>query len=552
MDNRRRKLKRTTKVLSVLTKYGFDEIFARSNVWNIIPANILEKNKRAKGALSLTVYERFRMALEELGPTYIKFGQMFSTRSDLLPPELITELQKLQDEVPSGAINVKERITSELNIDPDEYFSLIEDKPLAAASISQVFKAILKSGETVILKIKRDDIQEIIESDLVMMKYLVRQLENYKAEIKKLNLTEVLKAFEKSIHCELSLLNEFSNIERFGKNFANVRNICVPKVYRELSNNNILCMDFIDGIKVTDIDKIVQNGIDIKTIARQGTDLYMTQMLDHGFFHADPHAGNIFVLNDGRIAFIDFGLMVSLMPSDKENLEDLILYLIRKEPEKFVSTLKKVAVDYSVKNEDNLVRGVFEFIEMISTSSLNNINLGKTINQLKMLLQENDVTLPEYLYLLMRGIILLESIGRKLDPEINLVEILKPYTEAIVKKKFSPKNIASKGLNSIKSFADNMADLPEESLDIIRKIKRNELTIKHEIREMPEMIDRIKKTSDSLVLAIIISALSIGSAILVMADTAPKIYGIPVLGFLGFLISAILGISISISMLRRK
>ena len=552
MDNRKRKLKRTTKVLSVLTKYGFDEIFVRSRIRKIIPENILDKNKRAKGALSLTVYHRIRMALEELGPTYIKFGQMFSNRDDMLPPELIAELQKLQDEVPAEVINIREKITNELNIDPEEYFTLIEDKPLAAASISQVFKAILKTGETVILKIKRDNIQEIIESDLLIMKSLVKQLENYKAEIKKLNLMQILETFEKSIHNELSLLNELSNIERFGKNFAKISNICVPKTYRELSNNNILCMDFIDGIKVTDIEKLIRSGLDIKTVARQGMDLYMTQVLDHGFFHADPHAGNIFVLHDGRIAFIDFGTMVSLMPSDKENLEDLILFFIRKNPEKVVSTIKKIAVDYSVKNEDKLQRGVFELIEMISASSLENINVGKTIKQLKTLLQENDVTLPEYLYLLMRGIILLEGIGQKLDPEINLIKILEPCTEEIIRRKFSAKNIAAKGIENIKILAESMTALPEETLDLIRKVKNNELKITHEIAGMPEMKDTIKKTSDRLVLAIIISALSIGSAILVMADIAPKIYGVPVLGFLGFLISAILGISIVISMLRRK
>ena len=552
MDNRKRKLRRTTKVLSVLTKYGFDEIFARSSIRNIIPENILKKNKRAKDALSSTVYHRIRMALEELGPTYIKFGQMFSNRDDMLPPELIAELQKLQDEVPAEAINIREKITDELNIDPEEYFTFIEDKPLAAASISQVFKATLKTGETVILKIKRDNIQKIIESDLMIMKSLVKQLENYKAEVKKLNLMQILETFEKSIHHELSLLNELSNIERFGKNFAKTSNICVPKTYRELSNNNILCMDFMDGIKVTDIEKLIQNGLSIKTIARQGMDLYMTQVLDHGFFHADPHAGNIFVLHDGRIAFIDFGAMVSLMPSDKENLEDLILFLVRKNPEKFVSTIKKIAIEYSVKNEDKLQRDVFELIEMISASSLENIDVGKIIKQLKSLLQENDVTLPEYLYLLMRGIILLEGIGKNLDPEINLLEILKPYTEEIIRKKLSPVNLATQGFDSIKSLADSMTALPEETLDLIRKIKNNDVRITHEIAGLPEMRDTLKKTFDSLVLAIIIAALSIGSAILVVADIAPKIYGIPVLGFLGFLISAILGTSITISMFRRN
>jgi ubiquinone biosynthesis protein len=552
LDKNIRKLTRTTKVLSVLTKYGFDEIFSRSYIRKIIPETILEKNKKTKEALSLTVYQRIRMALEELGPSYIKFGQMFSSRDDMLPAELITELQKLQDEVPAEVINVREKIANELNIEPEEYFIEIEEKPLAAGSLSQVFKAILKTGEKVILKIKRDNIREIIESDLLMMKYLVKQLENYNAEVRKLNLIEVLKTFEKSIHSELSLLNESGNIERFGKNFANAGNICVPKIYRELSNNNMLCMDFMDGIKVTDIEKLKQNGIELKTVARQVMDLYLTQVLDHGFFHADPHAGNIVVLHDGRLAFIDFGTMVSLMPSDKENLEDLILFLIRKKPEKFVSTIKKIAVDYSVQNEDKLKRGVYELIEMISSSSLKNINVGTAINQLKALLQENDVTLPEYLYLLMKGILLLECIVRKLDPEINLTEILKPYTEEIIKNRLSLTNLAAKGFENVKSLAESINAFPEETLELIRKINHNELKITHEISGMQEMKAAIMTTSDRLVVAVIIAALSIGSAILVMADIAPRIYGIPVLGFLGFLVSAILGISITISMLRRK
>jgi len=477
---------------------------------------------------------------------------MFSNRSDLLPQELIVELQKLQDEVPADGINVREKIIKELNIDPEAYFTEIGDKPLAAASISQVFRATLKTGESVILKIKRDNILDIIESDLVMMRSLVRQLEKKKPETRRIKLPSILDTFEKAIHIELSLQNEWNNIERFRKHFANNGNICVPETYPKLSNNNILCMDYIDGLKVTDMDSLLRAGLDIKKVARQGTDLFMTQVLDHGFFHADPHAGNIFVLPDGRIAFIDFGTMVGLMPSDRKNLENIIVCIILNNPEMLVPAFKKIAVDYSVQNEDKLRRDIFELFEMVGASSLASLDLTRIFSQLRTLLLENDVTLPEYLYQLMRGLIHMEGIGKKLDPEINLVELLKPYYEKILKNRYSPKTLAEKGFDTIKSLTDSITHLPVETLDIIHKIKNNEIKIIHEFPEMREVKVAISKTIDRLVLAVIISALSIGSAILVMSDLAPRIYGIPVLGFLGFLISAILGISISISMLRGK
>lgn len=484
LKHRSKILKRTTKVLSVLAKYGFDEIFSRGRLRSIIPAKIRNKSIPSNGAISLTVYQRIRMALEELGPTYIKLGQMFSNRTDLLPQELIVELQKLQDEVPADGIIVREKIEKELNIDPEAYFSKIEDKPLAAASISQVFRATLKTGERVILKIKRENILDIIESDLVMMRSLVRQLEKKKPEIKRLKLPKILDTFEKSIRIELSLQNEFNNIERFRKHFAGTGNICVPGTYPKLSNNNILCMDYIDGIKVTDIDNLIRAGLDIKIVARQGADLYVSQVLDHGFFHADPHAGNIFVLPDGRISFIDFGTMVGLMPSDKKNLEDIIVCIILNKPEMLVSVFKKIAVDYSVQNEEKLRRDIFEFLEMIGASSLANLDFSRIFNQLRTLLQENDVNLPEYLYQLMRGLIHLEGIGKKLDPEMNLVELLKPYYKNILKNRYSPKSIAEKGFDNIKSLTDCITHLPEETLDLIRKIKNNEIKITHELAEV--------------------------------------------------------------------
>ncbi len=545
-----RKLKRTAAMVAVLSKYGFGEVFERSGLKKLIPG----RKRDATGAKvqSLTVYERIRLALEELGPAYIKLGQMFSNRGDLLPAPLITELRKLQDEVPPEEMDVWKKLEEELPLDPSEHFKSIAPVPVAAASIAQVYRALLMNGRQVVLKVKRSDIQEVIESDLLIMKDLLMLLEAYSDEIKSLKLLNVLEAFEGAIHNELSLLGELANIERFARNFSGVPGIVVPQTYRQYSNNNVLCMDFIDGIKVSNIQALHAKGFDPPSIARQGFSLYMKQILDHGFFHADPHPGNILVTPDGEIAFIDFGTMAALMPADKENLENLILCLIRKEPKKFISVVKRIALDYSVKNETRLERDIYTLIDMADASSLNDIDISTVIIKLRKIFSENSITLPEHYYLLMKGLVQLEGTGRLLDPDINVFEILKPYTKRILKERYSFRRLFSRNVFRAENFAQSLTELPGDIHNLIRRIESNDLRITHELIGLTELRESLRKGINRLVLALIISALSIGSSILVSARMPPLIYGIPLLGYVGFLISAILGLSIVFSMWRDR
>lgn len=545
-----RKLKRTAAMVAVLSKYGFGEVFERSGLKKLIPG----RKRDATGAKvqSLTVYERIRLALEELGPAYIKLGQMFSNRGDLLPAPLITELRKLQDEVPPEEMDVWKKLEEELPLDPSEHFKSIAPVPVAAASIAQVYRALLMNGRQVVLKVKRSDIQEVIESDLLIMKDLLMLLEAYSDEIKSLKLLNVLEAFEGAIHNELSLLGELANIERFARNFSGVPGIVVPQTYRQYSNNNVLCMDFIDGIKVSNIQALHAKGFDPPSIARQGFSLYMKQILDHGFFHADLHPGNILVTPDGEIAFIDFGTMAALMPADKENLENLILCLIRKEPKKFISVVKRIALDYSVKNETRLERDIYTLIDMADASSLNDIDISTVIIKLRKIFSENSITLPEHYYLLMKGLVQLEGTGRLLDPDINVFEILKPYTKRILKERYSFRRLFSRNVFRAENFAQSLTELPGDIHNLIRRIESNDLRITHELIGLTELRESLRKGINRLVLALIISALSIGSSILVSARMPPLIYGIPLLGYVGFLISAILGLSIVFSMWRDR
>jgi ubiquinone biosynthesis protein len=273
----------------------------------------------------------------------------------------------------------------------------------------------------------------------------------------------------------------------------------------------------------------------------------MQQVLKNGYFHADPHPGNIFVTYKGEISFIDFGIMGRLMPSDIEHIEDFLQYLINKDAKKLISTLKKIAVSYSVKNQKQLERDVYQIFEIVDESSLNKIDLTLIIKKLKEIFKQNEVEFPDYVYLLMKGIALIEGIGRKLNPNINVYQIIEPYAIEVIQKKLSPKYNFFKGIKRLQNVSELLGDLPNEIQSLVHKIKENDIEVSHKIKG----IELVASTVDRLVIAIILAALSIGSAILVLADMPPKIYNIPVLGFLGFTISLLLGIYIVISMLKK-
>lgn len=548
MNSNTKKLNRFLKVTSVFAKYGFENLLASQSIKKWIPKKFLKNNEKIERHLSYSVYERIRMALEELGPSYIKLGQLFSDREDLLPKELTTELKKLQSHVEPQTIDVKRKIEEELDIIQEEHFSWIEKQPFASASMAQVFRAELIDGTKVALKIKREQIADIIDADLLIMKDVAKILEDQNEEIKKFNPVQLVSIFEKSIHLELSLVHEQENINRFSRNFVDDPRMFCHKVFSGLSNDNILCMEFVDGICVTDIEGLAQIGANPKAVAQIGFDLYMKQVLEHGFFHADPHPGNILITEEGRVAFIDFGIMGSLMPSDKRHLEDFVRYLVQKNAKGIIATLKKMTVSRSFGNERELQRDIYRIFEIIDQDSIGNINISRIIGELKSIFRKNVLVFPEHVYLLMKGMVQIDGIGRKLDPDLNFYGILEPYAKSIIKKRMSPLNSIREGFKNMGALSETLTNIPGEVLDLLQEVRDGNLKISHEIKGLPA----IKKAMDRLVLALIISALSIGSAILVLANMPPKIFGVPLLGLIGFTVSFLIGFWIVISMLRRK
>lgn len=535
------KTKRVMKLSGVIAKYGFDELFKRGELEKYIPKNVKRKySDKIEEINSYTFYERIRMAIEEMGPVHIKFGQMLSNRKDILPEEFIIELQKLQDNVEVEKIDVRKKLDLELGIDVNDYFSEIEENPMASASIGQVFRAKLETGEKVVIKIQRENIRPVVEADLGIMKNLAKTLEKYYDDLKRMSISEIVESFEKMLNEELSLNNELNNMLRFANNFKNDSRIHVPVVYKTLSNDRILTMEMIEGFKITDAENIIKIGIETKKVARTGLDLYLTQFLKHGFFHADPHPGNIFIKENGQIVFIDFGAMGRLYPNEQELLINLIIYSLKKDVKKMIETIRELAVKFEVADEKKFERELYGLIELVDENSLENIDVVTIFEKARKIFSNNQILLSEDIYLLVKGIGQIEGIGRHLDPTLNITKVMRPYMNKIIKERMNPINIFKKGISKIETFSDNWLTLPTDMKILLEKIQNNELKHKHEIIGF----DKFQKAFERLILAIIISSLFVGSSILALANIPPKIFGISGLGLLGFFISGIMGINL--------
>ncbi|WP_144283712.1 ABC1 kinase family protein [Chryseobacterium echinoideorum] len=547
-DKQQRKLKRSAKLISVLSKYGFKDLISRMNGNKKSEEKFHDSDEIvSKG----TVYERIRLALEELGPTFVKLGQSFSNREDLLPPEMIQELQKLQDRVEVIEMNVEEILENEFNISVKEYFKEINPKPIATASIAQVYKGFLLTGEEVILKIKKPDILPVIEDDLLLIKDLIKLISAYSEIGSKLNLKQAVSTFEKSLLEEISLVNERNNIHQFALNFKNNKETYVPKIYDEFCNNNVLCMEFIDGIKVTDTASLQKHGIDPVTVSETGLRLFVSQILDYGFFHADPHAGNILVKKDGKVVFIDFGAVGKIQPNDKEILENLIVSFVAKNPKKIVRYLKKMAVSYEIPNDRKFENDVEEVLNFVHSTSLKDINPQVIMNKMKDVLKENRLYMPDYFYLLFKGIGLIEGVGRTINPDLDVVKSLNPYARKIFTKRISPEKIFKKSLEKIQNFTDNVDDIPKELRSVLQKLDDEQFTISSEIKNIEKTNQLIRSSIINLILAMVLGANIIATAIVFVSEQGPRIGELSLVAVLGFCFSIILTIILLLRIMRK-
>lgn len=544
-----KKIKRFSKIVHVLSKHGIDEIISRSN-FDFFKSTDLEDNPQE--LFTPQFNQRIRLAIEELGPTYIKFGQLLSNRKDLVPEVLIQELKKLQDDVPPEELDIVLKMKQEFGIEPAEHFSYIAKTPFAAASISQVYNATLKNGEEVILKVKRTNIHQVIESDLALLHDLIRFLEKKYPALKKLFVSEIAQSFENAILQELSLNNELQNIERFRHNFEKNTIVYVPKTYAQFSNNSVLCMEFIVGEKINDVVGLKRMGFDPKQIVKNGLDVYLKQVLEDGFFHADPHPGNIFIKDNGQITFIDFGAMGTLSSSEKAILEEVVINFGLKNAKKLVRQLKKMSIEHYISNEQQLERQIEDVFDYLEYATVSTIEVQVIIKKFNAILNQNHILLPEYVYVLMRGVALIEGIGQQLDADLNIQQAMRPYAINLAKEKLYPKNVAKKLINNLKDIRDLVDDIPEDTLKLIDKINNDQLAMNIKINEFERLERLIKNSINKIVLAVLTLTFGIGSSMLANTRVKPMILDMPLLAWAGYLLSIFTGTCIIILIFRKK
>ncbi len=531
-DKQQRKLKRSARLVSVLSKYGFQDLISRLNT--------SKKDDEQLGiSADAGLYQRIRLALEELGPSFVKFGQGFSNREDLLPPDLIAELQKLQDKVETVPMDIESVVAKEFDITPSDFFLDINPQPIATASIAQVYTARLLTGEKVILKIKKPNVQAVIEDDLLLIKDLVKLIDNYSEWGKKLNLKQVVSTFEKSLLEEVSLINEKNNIHQFAINFKDNTDTHVPKVYDDFSNNNVLCMEFIEGFKITDVAALKEKNLDPVQLSEKGLKLFATQILEYGFFHADPHAGNILVQNDGKVVFIDFGAVGKIQPNDKEILENMIVGFVAKNPNRIIRNLKKMAISYDIPDDKQFEKDVSEVLEFVHSTSLQDINTQEIMNKMKDVIANNHINMPGYFYLLFKGIGLIEGVGRTINPDLDIVKTLSPYTKTIIAQRFSPRNLLKNNLSRILDFTDNLDEIPKELKSLLEKLDGNKFTVTSEIRNIDKTNQLLNRGLTNVVIAIVLAALIMASAVF-LSLREPETLEIASSSFIIGLLSAVL------------
>lgn len=546
---------RIRKILGVLVKYGFDDFIDNTHLTRFIPRR--KFFRKAKPAQEATIppnrFARIRMVLEELGPTFIKMGQILSSRHDLLPKGLIAELSKLHDAVPPDPdLILNEKILQELGEEKKARFVKIEEKAMASASIAQVHKAQLTDGSQVIFKILRPNIKEVVQSDVEIMRYIFHLLLRRYPFMQLYKPLELLKFFERTIRQEMNFNNEASNIERFRVNFRSQTTCYIPKIYREFSNAKILCLEFVEGIKISEKELLQAKGYDLNELAKAGTQLYYHQVFENGFFHADPHPGNLLITNDQKLCFLDFGIMGTILPDDQELLTDFIIHFLRNDIKRLIYTIEKLGGKVDSDKHRMFEYDIFDLVQEAKHSSIRELSIEMIIQKLRGILFEYKLGLPADFYHLMRAMILLEGVGQKIKPDYNMFEELKPYTSRLIWKKYHPKHVLDDSLDMFLEFKEFALDLPRDLSVILTKLKEGELKVEFEHHGLNDFYKSLHMITNRIALAIITASILVGSALIVLSKTPPILFNIPVIGIVGFLTSVVLGIWIIISILRKN
>jgi len=542
-----RRLKRYRQVTFTLARYGFGDIADRIGFSSLLKRGLKGK---AKPTVSPTPL-RIRTALVELGPTFVKFGQLLSTRPDILPERYIRELEKLQDEVAAFPFNeVRAIFREELKGNPEDLFEDFEKTPFASGSIAQVHKARTPSGSVVAVKVQRPGIPRLIETDLHILADLARLIERHVPELRWLQPSELVEQFARTIRRELDFLAEAQSTERFRRNFKDDPTRFIPAVHWEFTSARVLTTGFVDGVKVTNLADLEARGFDRREVARNGARAILKEVFEHRLFHADPHPGNFFVIENNAIATVDFGIVGRLDDETADQLGLLLTSVLDKDADAVLQVFKNLNLLHEDVDEGLLRFDIEEFIDRYYGLPLQRLNIQTVIGSLLQMVRRHRIILPMNLALLGRMLAVASGVGQALDPEFSIVDEASPFVRSFLIGRVDPRKSARKLLKSWRQYRDLLRALPSHIEEIAAKLKKGELLVSLHHEGLTRLILEIDRSSNRLAFAMIVAALIIGSSLIVHLRQGPEVLGIPALGLAGYLIAGLLGMWLVIAILR--
>jgi ubiquinone biosynthesis protein len=542
------KLGRFRSIVSVLFKYGFDDVAERLHLpWKIL----ISKTRMA--VQEMTTWERLRHTLEELGPTFVKFGQILSLRGDLLPAELIKELEKLQDSVaPVSFEEIMGVLQKALKKPLDQIFSLIDEEPLAAGSLAQVHRAVLKDENVpVALKIRRPDIVRTVEVDLQILEGAAPILCENLEFARTYDFVNLVKELKRALLRELNFTLEARNMQIVSQALSGEKDVIIPEVYEDYTRFSVLTMDLIEGVKLKHLQP--EDVEEREQLAKIGIRLVVKQVLENGFFHADPHPGNFLVVNEREVCLLDWGV-VGILPSEtRYELVELIGAIVDKEAEKVLDVLVALTeANVTEINERLLLRDILEILHLYHSVTVGKLDLGQLLMDLNNMLRTHHIKLPSDLALMFKAMVTVEGTARQIYPELDVIAEIEPFIKQLGVERWSPSQIWHRFTRQLRLYLKLQSSLPGAIQRILQKVEQGELNIQFKHENLGGLQKSLDNVSNRLSFSIILGSVIIGSSMIITTGVKPLIFGYPAIGLVGYLISAFLGLIVAFNIFRSR
>ncbi len=546
-----RDLGRMQDIASVLIRYGFGDVVQRIGM-----AGALERAgkvlhwKEAEELARLKPPARARRVMEELGPTFVKLGQVLATRVDLFGPEWLDEFGKLQDHAPPvDWSEIEPQLIEDLGGHPDEIFAEVDHEPLAAASLAQVHRATLHDGTQVILKVRRPGIRPVIEADLRLLKRLAEIIESEAPDLQHYRPRLLVRQFAQSLRRELDFVAECRNAERIALALEEDSGIVIPAVHWDWSGERLNVQGFLEGIPGRDLEAVRQAGLDGHEIAVRGTRAILKMILEEGFFHADPHPGNVMYLPDNRIGLLDFGMVGRLSEERRHQVSELLMGLVSRD----VDLVARILLDWSEDarvDEDRLRDDVVEFIDHYHGVPLKQLDVSAMIGEITGVLRQHHLVLPSDLVLMLKAFITLEGMGRSLDPDFDMAGEAAPVIERVLKRHYSVTNMTRRMQKGLTETLKMLGTLPSDLSRLMKMARKGRIEVHVDITDLKDVGNRLDRAASRLTLGVVTAALIIGSAIVLNVQTDEEAFGLPLFGLLGFIGAALGGVWLLFSIWR--